>query len=283
MLEQTIISVVEASQVAEARRAGSKLAESMAWDATSAGKLSIVITEVATNLVKFAKQGEVHLRTHDQLGSRGIEVMAFDRGPGIDRVDACLVDGYSTASTSGTGLGAIARLADEFDIYSQPDMGTCLVARLFSGLGKRPSLRAPFIFGVARVPAPGESECGDDWGVRVDQGRTVVVLADGLGHGPDAAEASREAVAVLEKATDLAPAAVLEKIHIALRSTRGAAVAVAQIDAEKEQIIFAGAGNISAMIVTEGANMVSLHNAKPLANILNAIKSFIPGLRRRHW
>jgi serine/threonine protein phosphatase PrpC len=86
--------------------------------------------------------------------------------------------------------------------------------------------------------------------VRAEEGRTVILLADGLGHGPGAAEASGEAVAALQRANDLAPTAVLEQVHHALRSTRGAAVAIAQVDVEKEQVHFAGAGNISAMIIS---------------------------------
>jgi hypothetical protein len=155
-----------------------------------------------------------------------------------------LRDGYSTAATCGTGLGAIARLTDEFDIYSQEGLGTCLVARLFSSpsKGTAPRRAPPLALGTVRVPAPGETDCGDNWGVRAEEGRTTVLLADGLGHGPRAAEASGEAVAALHRASDLAPAAVLEQVHHALRSTRGAAVAIAQVDIEKEQVRFAGAG-----------------------------------------
>ena len=250
-MQSKITPVSEASQIAEARREGLKLAASLGWDDTAAGKLGIVLTEIATNLVKHAKGGQIHLRTCVRGGSTGIEVVAFDRGPGVASIESCLRDGYSTAATAGTGLGAIARLADEFDIHSQQRLGTCLVARLFPP-SSEPAVRSEsglLEIGVMQVAAPGETECGDSWGVRVDEHRTTILLADGLGHGSGAAEASSEAVAALSRATDLTPAVLLEYVHHALRSTRGAAVAIAEIDPVKEQVRFAGAGNISTMII----------------------------------
>ena len=138
-MQPKIIPISDASQAPEARRVGLRLAESLEWEATAAGKLGIVITEIGTNLVKHAQGGEIHLQTCTRNGSTGIEVIAFDRGPGIASLERCLRDGYSTAATAGTGLGAIARLADEFDIHSQPKIGTCLVARIFSSATKSSS------------------------------------------------------------------------------------------------------------------------------------------------
>ena len=274
-MQPKIIPISDASQAPEARRVGLRLAESLEWDATAAGKLGIVITEIGTNLVKHAQGGEIHLQTCTRNGSTGIEVIAFDRGPGIASLERCLRDGYSTAATAGTGLGAIARLADEFDIHSQRKIGTCLVARIFSSATKSssskptsPSRYQPLLLGSLRTPARGETECGDSWGARFEEGRTILLLADGLGHGPAAAEASQEAVAVLDRANDLTPAILLEQVHHALRSTRGAAVAIAHIDADKEQIRFAGAGNVSAMII-DGSNLQHMisHNGTAGHNV----------------
>jgi anti-sigma regulatory factor (Ser/Thr protein kinase) len=269
-VQPTIIPVSEASQVAEARRAGLRLAKDLGWNETAAGKLGIVLTEAGTNLMKHAKRGQIHIQTCARNGSTGIEVLAFDRGPGITSIAACMRDGYSTTATSGTGLGAIARLTDEFDIYSQTGAGTCLVARLFSSAsnGTAGPRSRSLAFGTVRVPAPGEADCGDNWGVREEEGRTVVLLADGLGHGPGAAEASGEAVAALNRASDLAPAALLEQVHHALRSTRGAAVAIAQVDVEKQEVRFAGAGNVSAMVISSAnaQHMIS-HNGTAGHNV----------------
>ena len=75
-------------------------------------------------------------------------------------------------------------------------------------------------------------------------------------------------MAALNSASDLAPAALLEQVHHALRSTRGAAVAIAQVETDKEQIRFAGAGNISAMII-DGSNLQHMisHNGTAGHNV----------------
>ena len=269
-MQPTIISVVEASQVFEARRGGLKLAESLNWDETLTGKLSLILTETGTNLAKHAKLGQIHLRIFDRDGSMGIEVLAIDRGPGVKHIDNCLKDGYSTAGSSGTGLGAIMRLADEFDIFSQEGCGTCMVARLLPGSRKDPSQPRGrgLLLGAVQVPVQGETECGDSWGVRSNGRSSVVLLADGLGHGPGAAEASREAVATLARTRDLTPVSLLENVHAGLRSSRGAAVAIAQVDTESGQVRFSGAGNVSAILINANTaqHMIS-HNGTVGHNI----------------
>jgi hypothetical protein len=202
----------------------------------------------------------------------------LDRGPGVARIEDCLRDGYSTKDTAGTGLGAISRLADEFDVYSQPGKGTCLVARVYSSSESRPrSTQHLFSIGAVQVPVRGESQCGDNWGLREENGCVALMVADGLGHGPDAAEASKEAIAVLMRSTDLAPVVLLERVHQALRGTRGAAVAVARIEAAQNELHFAGVGNISAMIITPGStqhlvshNGTAGHNVRKFQNFAYA-------------
>jgi anti-sigma regulatory factor (Ser/Thr protein kinase) len=261
--EPLAIAVTDSSQIYDARRKALNLAAEQNWDETSAGKLAILVTELGTNLVKHARQGEILIGACQRHGHNGLEVLAFDRGPGMERVEACLKDGYSSTGTPGTGLGAIARLADEFDIYSQVDKGTSLVARLYPPKSGKiePNGRAAMHIGTVQMPVRGERECGDNWGWRVLDDRTAVMIADGLGHGPDAAKASSAAISVFEAAKDLTPAALLERMHMALQPTRGAAVATALIDPNANQLRFAGVGNISALIVqpTTAQHLVS-HN-----------------------
>jgi hypothetical protein len=228
-----------------------------------------VVTEATTNLVKYAQMGEIHLATFQSGGHLGIEVLALDRGPGVARIEECLRDGHSTQATAGTGLGAISRLADEFDLYSQLGKGTCLVARVYASSDRRvPSSSHLFTVGAVQVPVQGERHCGDNWAVREEDGSTVLMVADGLGHGPDAAEASSEAISVLMRSKELAPVVLLERVHQALRATRGAAVAVAHIATEQKQLRFAGVGNVSASIIALGStqHLVS-HNGTAGHNV----------------
>ena len=91
--------------------------------------------------------------------------------------------------------------------------------------------------------------------------QVLIMVADGLGHGPDAAAAAEEAIRVFRQSRVVGPADLLGEMHAALRSTRGAAVAVAAIDREKAEIRYAGVGNISATVLLdeETRSMVS-HN-----------------------
>lgn len=256
------IAIEDPSHVGEARRSANSIATSIGLSETDAGKFAILASEAATNIVKHAGRGEIVLRSLGAQGVDGVELVAIDSGPGIADVDRALSDGYSTAGSSGTGLGAMSRLATSFDIFSSAGNGTVLAARLerASAGGRRP--RRGFDVGVVRVAKRGESACGDDWSLVSDaDGRVVLTMADGLGHGQSAADASRRAVHVAAERAAEQPGMILAHAHAALRSTRGAALAVAEIGSDGASLRYAGVGNISATIVTRtGSKSLVSHN-----------------------
>jgi len=248
--EQLCGSVAEASQVSELRRAAVGIAGRLGFDETAAARAAIVVTEVASNLVKHARAGEILLRpVHSGEKGAGLEVLSLDSGPGIADVGRALRDGYSTAGSSGSGLGAIQRLASEFDLYSTAGSGTALLARLWSSCPASLEQGAALSVGAVRVARRYEPVCGDDWAYRdlPLQGHTFVV-ADGLGHGENAALAAREAVSVLQASPSCSPCVLIDTMHGRLRSTRGAAVMVVQVDSARGRIRHAGIGNISAVV-----------------------------------
>jgi len=140
-------------------------------------------------------------------------------------------------------------------------VGTALLARL--GAKREPAEpRARALeTGVVCLPSAGEEICGDAWVMDQRAGGAVVLVADGLGHGQPAAEAALEAVRVYQENPGLGPAEIMEAAHAALRHTRGAAVAVAELDTPRQLVRFAGVGNISGAILFSGGSrhMVS-HN-----------------------
>lgn len=241
------IPMGDPSRVGEARRHAATLAERCGLDETEAGRLALVVTELATNLVRHAKEGQLLLA--DRPGQRVVEVIAMDRGPGIPDVDRSLGDGYSTGGTPGTGLGAIRRLADDFDIHSEVPHGTVVVARVRSAAAQ-PARDQRVCASAVSLPAPGEAVCGDAWSFAFDGDRAAFMVADGLGHGVAAEEAAREAVAEFSEAPAAGPRQQLERTHARLRSTRGAAVMVAQVDAAAGTVRSSGAGNIVARLVS---------------------------------
>jgi anti-sigma regulatory factor (Ser/Thr protein kinase) len=260
-----VAPVLDQTQVGEARRASARLAAAGHMSETRSADLAIIVTELATNLVKHAGGGRILLRALDPSpDGPGIEVLSLDKGPGMENVQACLQDGFSTAGSPGNGLGAIRRLASEFDLFSRAGLGTIAVARVLVQSEPRGGTGVKthgFRYGAVTVPVQGETQCGDAYRVQALGARCSVLVVDGLGHGPLAAEASRVAVEVFSKRPDEEPAAAISAIHDALRSTRGAAVAIARIDPAAGTVRFCGLGNIAAAVADAGGTrrMVS-HN-----------------------
>jgi anti-sigma regulatory factor (Ser/Thr protein kinase) len=255
------VSVDDPSQIGEARRSASAIAAAIGLSETEVGKFALIATEAATNISKHANRGEIILRSVAGPGARAAaDLIAIDSGPGIANLDRALSDGYSTAGTAGHGLGAMARLATGFDIFTTEGAGTVLCARVERDRPVRVSTASAYEIGVVRVPKRGEQACGDDWSFVADEhGRAVLTVADGLGHGIAAAEASARAVAIGAERAAEQPAFVVSAIHAGLRSTRGAAVAVAELTAPC--VRFSGLGNISASIISsDGSRSLVSHN-----------------------
>ena len=244
--------IVEASQVGEARRLAVWLAQRQDFGETETGRVAIVAGEMASNLVKHATGGELLARPLERAGINGLELLTLDRGPGIADLGQCLQDGYSTTGSAGNGLGAISRLSALFDIYSLPGVGTAVLARLWAKPLPSSLPFHPLEIGAVSLAKPGQEANGDDWMVTQQPGRALILVADGLGYGPLAAAASGEAARIFRENSHLDPVAMIRAIHPALVSTRGAAVAVAEVDAAQQRVHFAGVGNISGAIATNG-------------------------------
>jgi anti-sigma regulatory factor (Ser/Thr protein kinase) len=255
------IAVTEVTQVGEVRRAVAAFTTLLGFESAAASRASIVATEAANNLVKHAREGIMVLRSLESAGDLGIEVLALDNGPGMGDLGRCLRDGFSTAGSPGTGLGAIVRLSAFTDFYSRPPTGTALLMRFWSGLSAPPPSPHCLQVGAVSLAKSGEEVCGDAWAVAREDERTLLLIADGLGHGPAAAEASRTAVRIFRDNTHLALVEILQTIHRALRSTRGAAIAVAKVDLDAEVIRFSGVGNIAGVVLAGGASQSMMsHN-----------------------
>jgi len=241
------IHVTESSQIAQARRAVASLAARQGFDEEDAGRAALVAMEICSNLVKHGGGGELIAQPLERGDVRGVGLIGLDKGPGIVDLAKCLRDGFSTGGSPGTGLGAIGRLSQLFDIYSQPGHGTAVVAQLW------PEGRAPrgerLEIGAIVVPAPNEVECGDAWCYVERAGGALVMGVDGLGHGLGASQAAAIACEVFMTEKTRAPGAVLERIHTNLRTTRGAAAIVMEPDWDRGLLLAAGVGNLVAAIV----------------------------------
>ena len=239
-------AISEANQVGEARRAARALGVSAQLDESQLSNLGIIITELGTNLHKHAKQGELIIRKLETTDRQGVEILCIDRGPGMTEVAKCMEDGYSTTGTKGNGLGSIKRVATVFDIYSAPE-GTAIVAQVWDQVPV--SLPRVVEIGAICLPYPGESLCGDAWSCSDSEGSYAIIVADGLGHGKEAAAAADKAIEIFEEQSALSPQLLLQMIHGALKSTRGAAVFVLHLGTREGKIVCSGIGNISSAII----------------------------------
>ena len=264
MTPHLAMAVTEQTQVGEARRAAVALAGTLGLDETRVGRVALVATELGHNLVRHAGGGRMLIGAGWSPGGPVLDVISVDEGPGMD-IARCLGDGYSTGGTAGNGFGAVQRLSDTFSAFSAPRRGAVVLSRIGSVAPAAPG--DLMVAGVA-LPAPGEVVCGDAWcacpGKRADGGLQLrVLVADGLGHGPDAAAAADAAAAVLRSdgARGQSPSAVLQAAHTALRGTRGAAAAVALLDGTARTVHFAGAGNITGRLLSgvEDRSLLSQH------------------------
>ena len=254
------VGVNEQSGVAEARRAATDLAERVGLTDIESGRVALIATELSTNLIKHGSGGEILVGTYEDDESQGIEILALDKGAGMSNVAACLEDGYSSAGTAGHGLGAVIRQSHFVDIGSWPGLGTAVLARVTPG--KPQSIKPPTAptWGGVSVAMAGEEVCGDAWSVSNVGGVRTLMVADGLGHGPDAAEASVEAVRLFHRYNGHSVNNLIDYIHGGLRATRGAAVSIARFDAPGKKIVFSGIGNVAGMTAAAGETkrMVSM-------------------------
>jgi anti-sigma regulatory factor (Ser/Thr protein kinase) len=231
----------DASKVGEARRAAQTLAN-FEINAEVAGTVAIAATELANNLLLHAGGGELLIQALGADDSTFVELLAIDRGPGMTDVGRCMSDGYSTTGTPGTGLGAVRRLATEFDMHSVPGEGTIAMARFGNSAGMR--------YGAVRVALEGEVECGDGWSLLEDSRGLALFVIDGLGHGAFAAEAARAGLDAFHAGPFAPPQEILLRANGIMSKTRGGAAACAHIIGDK--LSYAGVGNISGALVSPG-------------------------------
>ncbi len=238
-----VLPIEDSSQIGHARRTAQKLAEEHGFDATDAGRVALVATELASNILKHAVRGELHLRVLPRPSGDGIEMLAVDRGEGFD-VHACLTDGFSTRGTQGIGLGAVARQAQVFDVYAD-SRGTVLLTRFYPRQDKTADRR----MGVSQHSLHNDPACGDVWHVAVDGARISALIIDGLGHGEEAERAARAGEEVFAFTPFTSATLLLEDIHHAMIGTRGGALAITQFDGHDNVLRFVGIGNIGACLI----------------------------------
>lgn len=255
------LAVSHSAHVDAARRAAVNLARDAGVGQALLDRLTLVVQEMARNLVLHASGGEMlYFQDDDHL-----QLLAVDRGPGMQDVARCLSDSFSTAGTMGAGLGAIRRQADTFDLYSVPGQGTVL----FAGFDLHERNDPLQVAGIS-TPYPGEESCGDTWARKGNR----LMVCDGLGHGHAASlVATRAREIFLQHDLNLPQETLLERMHHALASTRGGAVALAEVLPQQAEVRFCAMGNILG-VLDDGRSRSMVSGNGTVGYRIGRIKSF---------
>ena len=115
--------------IVAARQKGRSLAAALGFSSGDATLIATAISELARNIITYAKSGEIRLTVINGSARQGIQLVARDQGPGIPDVQQALRDGFSTSGSLGLGLPGVMRLVDEFEIVSEENRGTTVTAK----------------------------------------------------------------------------------------------------------------------------------------------------------
>jgi anti-sigma regulatory factor (Ser/Thr protein kinase) len=265
-------SVRDASQIGEARRKVAEFMRRLGAGEQEAGRAALIATELATNLVKHAGGGDLLIEEFADHDGAGLELMALDKGGGMDDLQRCLGDGFSSSGSPGTGLGAIGRQASRFAIFSRPGLGTVLMARLaFSS--PPPEMRGVEL-GAHMICYPGETVSGDRWAFANPAAGPTLLMVDGTGHGPGAAAAADLAVEIFRSNAGLDCERLAEALHRGLTPTRGAALALARFDRPAGMVRFVGIGNIAGAVASAGGLKRTVSHNGTAGHIAPRIRCF---------
>ena len=130
--EQRIV-VRNDADIVSARQAGRQLATQLGFGESDAVLIATAISEIARNMVEYARGGEVVVERVRLNGRNGIAITARDEGPGIADVKMAMRDGYTTGGGLGLGLPGAKRIMDEFELESAVGKGTTVVMRKWVG------------------------------------------------------------------------------------------------------------------------------------------------------
>ena len=128
MDSETRVQIEDESGILEARQSARALAADLGFDLTSQTLIATAISELARNILKYARSGEILLRPAVRNGTRGLTIVAADKGPGIADTALAMTDGFSTGRGLGLGLPGTKRLMDDFGLVSEVGQGTTVTA-----------------------------------------------------------------------------------------------------------------------------------------------------------
>ena len=127
--EEEAVSISSDVDIVTARQKGRTVAGQLGFSSTDLTLIATAISELARNIVLYARRGEIRMAIVKDGNRLGVQVVATDTGPGIPDIERAMQGGYSTSGSLGLGLPGVRRLMDEMEIQSEPGKGTTIRAR----------------------------------------------------------------------------------------------------------------------------------------------------------
>ena len=244
------IQVDHAGRVGISVEAAQAFAQALAFSRAECDQIAIVVSELATNLIRHGGGGVVRVSSARDGERMGIRIDAEDHGPGIRDLEQALTDGHSTVGGLGLGLGTVNRLMDDLSVSSPPGGGT----RVTCWRWVRPRRQEPFPralnIGVATRPRRGDLKNGDAFVVKCWPHHALIGVIDGLGHGEPAQRAAQVARLFVEDHFDQSLDSLFRGVGRACRATRGVVMALARFALDEATFSLASVGNVEARILS---------------------------------
>jgi anti-sigma regulatory factor (Ser/Thr protein kinase) len=238
--ESQSIPIYDEASVSSARQRVREAGLSIGLHREATETVALIASELTHNQLSHSRQGYFSVRPINRQGNKGLEVTAADLGPGIDKPAQALREQLATERSLGAGLAAVSRLADEVELDTRMSEGTCVVARKFES---EASVRWCDV-AIMGNPFPGEVISGDDAVCLQSDSGFVAAVFDGLGHGPEARQASNHAIEVVSDKRDWDLKRMLLDLNQELTKTRGCAASVARFDRDTRTLECVSAGDV---------------------------------------
>jgi len=287
------IPIYDEASVSSARQRVREAGERLNLTKEVIEKVALMASELTHNQLSHARQGYFAVKPVEREGVKGLEITAADIGPGIQKPSFAFKDQMSTTGSLGAGLGAVARIADEIEVDDRISEGFCIVARKFQRQTSAPS----YEFAIMGKPYPGEAISGDD-GVLIQlESGFLAAVSDGLGHGPEARQASNCAIQALIEKNQGNLDQLTNALNNVLVATRGCAMSIVRFTKAFQTLEAISLGDVHShrynlrdahffastpLILGEGKlSPAKLRVEKTLANPGSILVMFTDGLKSR--
>ena len=241
--------------------------------------IATIVSELASNIIKYATSGSIELRSYEWPGKVKIEVLAIDNGPGIANLNLAMQEHFSSGGTLGLGLSGVKRIADDFEIHSNVGHGTHVLAlknikmdtsqqvlslatAFYSSTSDRlaafrstsmvePPPTLNFEIGQRIRAYPGQSVSGDQvLALPLEEGYLLAII-DATGHGPEAYKMALMLLTAIKSIASRHLSEMMSQLYELSKGQRGAALGLAFFDTQKQTVHYAGIGNTSLIVFND--------------------------------